>query len=60
MMDMKLYGQADFLYAVSRQILERLFSSGIISEEQKVRADELNRKTIFERYSSIADLEVSA
>ncbi|WP_072419063.1 MULTISPECIES: hypothetical protein [unclassified Ruminococcus] len=59
-MDMKLYGQADFLYAVSRQILERLFSSGIISEEQKVRADELNRKTIFERYSSIADLEVSA
>lgn len=59
-MDIKLYGQADFLYAVSRQILERLFCSGLISEEQKARADELNRKTIFEKYSSIADLEVSA
>ena len=59
-MDVELYGQADYLYAVSRQILERLFSSGLLSEEQKARADELNRKTIFERYSSIADLEVSA
>ncbi len=59
-MDMKLYGQADFLYAVSRQILERLFSNGLITEEQKARADELNRKTIFEKYPSIADLEVSA
>ena len=59
-MDIKLYGQADFLYAVSRQILERLAASGLISEEQKIKADELNRKTIFERYSSIADLEVGA
>ena len=58
MMDIKLYGQADFYYAVSRQILERLFSKGLISQEQKERIDELNRKTIFERYSSIADLEV--
>ena len=59
-MDIKLYGQADFYYAVSRQILERLFNKGLISEEQKERIDELNRKTIFERYSSIADLEVGA
>ncbi|SDB41110.1 hypothetical protein SAMN02910317_02059 [Ruminococcaceae bacterium FB2012] len=59
-MDIKLYGQADFYYAVSRQILERLFIKGLISEEQKERIDELNRKTIFERYSSIADLEMGA
>ena len=59
-MDIKLYGQADFYYAVSRQILERLAASGLISEEQKERIDELNRKTIFERYSSIADLEMGA
>ena len=58
-MDIKLYGQADFLYAVSKQLLERLVSKGLITEEQKVKADNLNRRTIFEKYPSVQDLEVS-
>lgn len=59
-MDIKLYGQADFYYAVSQQILERLQNKGLITEEQRKKIDELNRKTIYETYPSIAELEVSA
>lgn len=33
-MDIKLYGQADFYYAVSQQILERLAAKGLITEAQ--------------------------
>ena len=58
-MDIKLYGQADFYYAVSQQILERLQNKGLITEEQRKKIDELNRKTIYETYPSIAELEVS-
>lgn len=59
-MDIKLYGQADFYYAVSQQILERLQNKGLITEEQRKKIDELNRKTIYETYPSIAELEASA
>ena len=59
-MDIKLYGQADFLYAVSRQLLERLVSKGLITEEQRIKADDLNRRTIFEKYPSVQELEVSS
>ena len=54
----KQYGQADYCYAVSRRILDTLVEKGFISEEQKARIDELNRKTIFAKYPSAADLEV--
>ena len=43
-MDIKLYGQADFYYAVSQQILERLVNKGLITEAQRIKIDELNRK----------------
>ena len=58
-MDIKLYGQADFLYAVSKQLLEKLVLKGLITEEQRMKADDLNRKRIFEKYPSIQELEVS-
>ena len=58
-MDMKLYGQADFYYAVSKQILSRLVDKGLITDEQRKKIDILNKKVIFERYASIAELEVS-
>jgi hypothetical protein len=58
-MDMKLYGQADFYYAVSKQILSRLVDKGLITDEQRNKIDILNKKVIFERYASIAELEVS-
>lgn len=58
-MDMKLYGQADFYYAVSKQILSRLVDKGLITDEQRNKIDALNKQVIFERYASIAELEVS-
>ena len=54
------YGQADYLYAVSRKMLAALYDKGFITSEQRDRIDDLNRKAIFERYPSIADWEVSA
>ena len=54
------YGQADYYYAVSRQMLAVLVDKELITLEQRERIDELNRRTIFARYPSIADLEVSA
>ena len=54
------YGQADYYYAISRQILAGLLDKGLISEEQRDKIDDLNRKTIFENYPSIAELEVGA
>ena len=54
------YGQADYYYAVSRQMLAALVDKGLITLEQQAIIDDLNRKAIFERYPSIADLEVSA
>ncbi len=59
-MDSILYGQADYYYAVSRQILAGLLDKGLITEEQRDKIDDLNRRTIFEKYPSIADLEVRA
>ena len=59
-MDSILYGQADYYYAVSKQILAGLLNKGLITEEQRDKIDDLNRRTIFEKYPSIADLEVRA
>ena len=59
-MDTILYGQADYYYAVSRQILAGLLYKGLITEEQRDKIDDLNRRTIFEKYPSFADLEVRA
>jgi hypothetical protein len=59
-MDIKLYGQADFYYAVSKQILSRLVDKGLITDEQRIKIDVLNRQDIYKRYASIAELEVSS
>ena len=57
-MDNKLYGQADYCYAVSKIILQKLSEKGLISEEQKARIDEFNRRMIFASYPSVAELEL--
>ena len=54
------YGQADYYYAVSRQMLAALVDKGLITLEQREKIDKLNRRTIFARYPSIANWEVSA
>ena len=57
-MELKLYGQAEYYYAVQKEILARLVKENVISEEQCQRIDELDRKVIFELYPSVAELEV--
>lgn len=57
-MDFKLYGQAEYYYAVQKEILARLVKENIITENQSQRIDELDRKVIFDMYPSVAELEV--
>ena len=49
------YGQAEYYYAVSREILADLVSKNLITEEQRQRIDELDRDMIFSSYPSIED-----
>jgi len=53
--NIKLYGQAEYNYAVSREILCILVNKDIITEEQRQRIDDLNRKTIYDTYPSVED-----
>ena len=53
--NIKLYGQAEYNYAVSREILGILVNKDIITEEQRQRIDDLNRKTIYDTYPSVED-----
>ncbi len=53
--NIKLYGQAEYNYAVSREILGILVNKEIITEEQRQRIDDLNRKTIYDTYPSVED-----
>ena len=49
------YGQAEYYYAVSREILADLVSKNLITEEQRRKIDELDRDMIFSNYPSIED-----
>lgn len=52
-----LYGQAEYYYAVSCEMTRRLEKKGIITADQRRRIDELDRKSIYEMYPSIEDME---
>lgn len=54
------YGQAEYYYAVSREILADLVSKNLITEEQRRRIDELDRDMIFSNYPSIEDFGLGA
>ena len=55
-----LYGQAEYYYAVSCEMTRRLEKKGIITADQRRRIDELDRKSIYEMYPSVDDLETEA
>ncbi len=57
-MEQKLYGQAEYYYAVSCTIIRKLAEKGIITEDQSSRIDDLNRKKIFEEFPSIEEKEL--
>lgn len=52
-----LYGQAEYYYAISCEMTRKLEKKGIITADQRRRIDELDRKSIYEMYPSVDDLE---
>lgn len=50
------YGQAEYAYNLLRQILEKMFESGILTEEQFKHLDELNKRDCFSQFCTILEV----
>lgn len=50
------YGQAEYAYNPLRQISEKMFESGILTEEQFKRLDEMNKQDCFSRFCTILEV----
>jgi len=50
------YGQAEYVYNLLRQISEKMFESGILTEEQFKRLDEMNKQDCFSRFCTILEV----
>ena len=50
------YGQAEYAYNLLRQISEKMFESGILTEEQFKRLDEINKQDCFSRFCTILEV----
>ena len=47
---MNKYGQAEYAYGVLKQILEKLLTEGILTEEQPKRLNELNKEECLSQF----------
>jgi hypothetical protein len=56
-MAMKLYGQAEYYYSLSCEMTAKLEAKGLITADQRRRIDKLDRKSIYEMYPSIDEME---
>ena len=52
-----LYGQAEYYYSLSCEMTAKLETKGLITADQRRRIDELDRRSIYEMYPSIDDME---
>ena len=50
------YGQAEYAYNLLRQISEKIFESGILTEEQFKRLDEMNKQDCFSQFCTILEV----
>lgn len=50
------YGQAEYAYNLLRQILEKMFESGILTEEQFKRLDEMNKQDCFGQFCTVLEV----
>ena len=50
------YGQAEYAYNLLKQISEEMFESGILTEEQFKRLDEMNKQDCFSRFCTILEV----
>ena len=52
------YGQAEYAYNLLRQISEKIFESGILTEEQFKRLDEMNKQECFSQFCTILEVYI--
>lgn len=50
------YGQAEYAYNLLRQISEKMFESGILTEEQFKHLDELNKRDCFSQFCTVLEV----
>ena len=50
------YGQAEYAYNLLRQISEKIFESGILTEEQFKRLDEMNKQECFSQFCTVLEV----
>ncbi len=50
------YGQAEYAYNLLKQISEKMFESGILTEEQFKRLDEMNKQDCFSQFCTILEV----
>lgn len=50
------YGQAEYAYNLLKQISEKMFESGILTEEQFKRLDEMNKQDCFSQFFTILEV----
>lgn len=50
------YGQAEYAYNLLRQISEKMFESGILTEEQFKRLDEMNKQECFSQFCTVLEV----
>ena len=50
---MNKYGQAEYAAEILKQITEKMFSAGIITDEQKKRLDKQNIDDCYSRFCTV-------
>lgn len=50
------YGQAEYAYNLLKQISEKMFESGILTEEQFKRLDEMNKQDCFSQFCTVLEV----
>ena len=50
------YGQAEYAYNLLRQISEKIYESGILTEEQFKRLDEMNKQECFSQFCTVLEV----
>ena len=50
------YGQAEYAYSLLKQISEKMFESGILTEEQFKRLDKMNKQDCFSQFCTILEV----
>ena len=50
------YGQAEYAYNLLKQISEKMFKNGVLTEEQFKRLDEMNKQDCFSQFCTALEV----